>query len=170
MLAGVNRRIKRLKRKIKLHKICMALLIAVLLTACADNPELAQFRKSMDDFCTKVSEIDSDINNIDAKAENAVSELLAYLDDLDIVFQSFARLEFPEEFAYLETLADESSQYMTEAVKSYHEAYSGNSYNESTAEYARQYYSRAYKRIQIIISYLHGEEPTDADLSIEYNN
>ena len=56
---------------------------------------------------------------------------------------------------------------MTEAVKSYHEAYSNGSYNEYTAEYARQNYSRAYKRVQIIITFLHGEEPSDADLTAE---
>ncbi len=52
-------------------------------------------------------------------------------------------------------------------MKSYHEAYSNGSYNEYTAEYARQNYSRAYKRVQIIITFLHGEEPSDADLTAE---
>ena len=122
----------------------------------------------MDDFCTRISEIDTSINSIDAEAENASEELLTYLDDLDIVFRSFAKLDFPEEFDYLEELADESSEYMTEAVQSYHDAFDNNSYNESTAEYARQNYSRAYKRVQIIISFLHGEEPQDPDLTIEY--
>lgn len=147
----------------------LILLAAMLLTACGEDPELTRFRKSMDDFCTKISEIDSGINNIDAQSENAVSELLGYLDELDRTFKSFAALDFPEEFDYLEELADESSQYMTEAVSSYHEAYSNGSYNKSVAEYARQNYSRSYKRIQIIIAFLHGEEPNDADLSIEYN-
>lgn len=139
------------------------------MTACGEDPELARFRKSMDEFCTKISEIDSSINQIDAQSDNATTELLACLDDLDRTFQHFAQLDFPQEFDYLESLADESSEYMTEAVKSYHNAYGSNAYDESTAEYAKQNYSRAYKRIQIIISFLHGEEPTDADLSIEYS-
>ncbi len=157
------------KRIIKIPIFFSILLMYTLLTACGEDPELASFRKSMDDFCTKISEIDSSINNIDAQAENAVSELLGYLDDLDLTFKSFAVLDFPEEFDYLEGLADESSQYMTEAVSSYHEAYKNGTYNPDVAEYARQNYSRSYKRIQIIISFLHGEEPDDADLSIEYN-
>ena len=128
---------------------------------------LSRFRDEMDNFCTRISEIDSSINNIDAQSENAISELLACLDDLDLIFQDFAELDFPEEFDYLEELADEAGQYMTEAVKSYHEAYSNGSYNEYTAEYARQNYSRAYKRVQIIITFLHGEEPSDADLTAE---
>ena len=127
--------------KNRTHKIPIFFLIilaAMLLTACGEDPDLARFRKNMDDFCTKISEIDSSINNIDAQSENAVSELLGYLDELDATFKDFAALDFPEEFDYLEGLADESSQYMTEAVSSYHEAYSNGSYNEYTAEYARQ--------------------------------
>ena len=123
----------------------------------------------MDDFCTRISEIDTSINNINAEEEDASEELLTYLDDLDIVFQSFARLDFPEEFDYLENLAEESSEYMTEAVKNYHSAYGGDKYDEATAQYAKQNYSRAYKRVQIIISFLHGEEPQDPDLTIEYD-
>ena len=145
-------------------------LAAVLLTACGEDPELTRFRKSMDDFCTRISEIDTAINDIDAESDDAASELLTCLDDLDLVFQSFSELDFPEDFDYLEDLADESSEYMTEAVKSYHEAFGSNSYNEQTAEYARQNYSRAYKRVQIIISFLHGEEPLDPDLTVEYEN
>lgn len=146
-----------------------AILTAILLTACGKDPVLAQFRKDMDAFCTKISEIDTAINSIDASADNATAELLDCLDELDIVFQGFARLDFPEEFDYLESLADESSQFMTEAVKNYHEAYGSGSYNAAVAEYAKQYYIKAYKRVQIIITFLHGEIPSDADLTIEYS-
>ena len=150
--------------KKKVRMLFAAVLASVMFTACGEDPELTRFRKSMDEFCTMVSVIDANINSIDAESENATTELLAYLDDLDLVFQSFAQLDFPEEFDYLEELAEQSSECMTEAVKSYHEAFSNGSYNEYTAEYAKEYYSRAYKRVQIIITFLHGEEPNDADL------
>ena len=65
----------------KLPLICAALLVMIVLTACGEDPALTQFRKSMDDFCTKISEIDTSINGIDAQSENAKSELLGYLDD-----------------------------------------------------------------------------------------
>ncbi len=156
--------------KIKAKIVFTVFSACIVLSSCGENSALTQFRKSMDDFCTKISEIDTSINNIDAESEQAADELLTYLDDLDIVFQSFARLDFPEEFNYLENLADESSEYMTEAVKSYHDAFGNGTYNESTAEYARENYSRAYKRVQIIISFLHGEEPQDPDLTIEYGS
>ncbi|MDE5590694.1 MAG: hypothetical protein K2J60_16400 [Acetatifactor sp.] len=149
------------------NKLCMliaAVFATVMLTACGEDPELVQFRKNVDDFCNKISEIDNGMNNIDAQADGAVAEFLGYLDELDLLFQSFANLDFPEEFDYLEATADEASQYMTTAVESYHEAYSNGSYNEYTADYAYGNYSRAYKRIQIIISFLHGETPDDVNI------
>lgn len=155
--------------KNKVISMILSLLMVSMLAACGEDLALTQFKKSMDDFCSKVAEIDTAINNIDAEKENAPDELLGYLSDLDIVFQSFARLDFPEEFDYLENLADEASSYMTEAVKSYKDAYSNDSYNEATAEYARQNYERANKRIQIILDFLHGEEPDDENLTIEYS-
>lgn len=171
---GISLKSKTKKEKGKIPKIALtsiaAVLTVIMLTACGQDPELARFRKDMDSFCTKISEIDNSINSIDATADNASSELLACLDDLDLVFQAFARLDFPPDFDYLEDVADESSQFMTEAVKNFHSAYSNGSYNEYTAEYAKQYYIKAYKRVQIIITFLHGEIPTDPDLTIEYSN
>ena len=89
-------------------------LTIVMMTACGQEPELIQFRKSIDEFCTKVSEIDTAINSIDAQASDATAQLLSCLDELDMVYKSFAGLDFPEEFDYLENLADESSEYMTD--------------------------------------------------------
>lgn len=151
-------------------KVCLLLavvLTAVLLTACGEDPKLAQFRNNIESFCTKVSEIDTSINSIDAQSDNAVAELLSNLDELDSVFQSFAELDFPEEFDYLEEVADKSSEYMSIAVSSYHEAYSNNTYNKYTGDYAKENYSRAYKCIQIIITFLHGDRPDDSDLNFD---
>ena len=72
---------------------------------------------------------------------------------------------FPTEFDYLESLADEASEYMTTAVESYHDAYDNGGYNQLTADYAKENYARAYKRIQIIITFLHGEQPEDVNLT-----
>ncbi len=145
----------------KIYLLITAILTAVVLTACGEDPELVQFRQSIDDLFTKISDIDSAMNSIDSTSADAVSDLLHHLDDLDLVFQSFAKLDFPEEFDYLEETAQEASQYMTTAVESYHEAYSNGSYNEYTAEYAYGNYSRACRRLQVIISFLHGESPDD---------
>lgn len=152
--------------KIKYQILC--LLTAIGLTGCGKDPELLNFQTVIDDFCTGISEIDTSINNIDTASDNYTQELLGYLDELNEEFQNFAEVDFPEEYDYLEGLADEAGEYMSEAVSSYHEAFSNDSYNEYIADYALQNYSRAYKRIQIIIAFLHGEEPNDANLKIEY--
>ena len=149
----------------KMSALLLSILCACSLTACGSNPELTKFKNEMDSFCTSISEIDSAINSVDPDSEDAVEEVLLLLDKLEDEFGKFAEFDFPEEYDYLEELADESSEYMAEAVEHYHEAYSNNSYNEYLAEYAQENYSRAYKRVQIIITFLHGEEPTDADLT-----
>lgn len=154
-----------MKNKVRL--LIAGLLASTALTACGEDPELTQFRNSIESFCTEISQIDTAINGIDASSEGAVRELLSYLDDLEDAFQEFAELDFPEEFDYLEEIADQAGDYMSNAVSGYHEAYSDSSYDETIAAYAGENYSRAYKRIQIIITFLHGETPEDVDLQIE---
>ncbi len=152
--------------KTKLRMLFTLFLTLILFTACGEDAEVTQFYKNIDDFCIKVSQIDTSINSIDATtdADAAVSELLSCLDELDMVFRTFSTLSFPEEFDYMKNTAKEASDYMTTAVESYHEAFKGTSYDEAAAEYAKENYNRAYKRIQIIISLLHGETPQDKDL------
>ena len=120
--------------KKKILALTAGLLTALTLTACGKDPALTQFKEEIDSFCTEISDIDTEINNVDATSENATDELLGYLDQLDSAFQDFAALDFPTEFDYLESLADEN-------------------------------YARAYKRIQIIITFLHGEQPEDVNLT-----
>ena len=60
-----------------------------------------------------------------------------------------------------DTATDELLGYL----ESYHEAYSNGGYNQLTADYAKENYARAYKRIQIIITFLHGEQPENVNLT-----
>ena len=153
-----------MKNKIK---VMTAVLFSTLaLSACGADPAMTQFKNEMDAFCTTISEIDTSINAIDATQDNAATTLLGYLNDLDTEFRELAELDFPDEFDYLESLSDEASAYMTEAVSSYHSLYTGDTYDEALAEYAKENYSRAYKRIQIILSILHGEDPDNANYTI----
>lgn len=153
--------------KKRLHILIATFVSVILLTACGEDPELTKFKNNVDDFCAKLAEIHTAINSIDASQDTAVDELLDNLDELDYVFQSFAKLDFPNEFDKLEPIAIDASHYMTTAVENFHLAYSNDSYNEYIAEYAQQNYARAYKRIQIIISFLHGEIPDEVNLSVE---
>jgi len=155
-----------LKNKIRLITACI--LAFFILTACGRKDEIVKFREEVDSFCINISEIGTQIDNVDADSENAVYEILEYLDQLDAEFQKFAELDFPEEFDYLEPIADEAGEYMTIAAESFRDAYTNESYDTETFkakyEYARQNKARAYKRIQIIIAFLQGEDPEDIGL------
>lgn len=141
-----------------------------LLCGCGKDPKLEAFKDSIDNFCNNLVRINEEINEIDPQKENASNELLTKLDELQGHFESFADYDFPQEFDYLESLADEASEYMATATTSYEKAYSNNSYDTDTAAYAQENYERAYKRIRIILSFIRGEEPEDADVSIQYTN
>lgn len=159
---------KILKKKLQL--IAATIFVSLSLTGCGEDPQLTQFRDEIETFCTNISNLDTSINSIDASLDTASEELLGYLDELDVEFQKLAAIDFPEEFDYLENLSDEASEYMTEAVSNYHTVYSSAVFDETTAAYAHENYSRAYKRVQVIITFLHGETPEDADLTIEYGD
>lgn len=146
-----------MKKKLLLAVICL-----LLLCSCGGNPINAKFNNEINEFCDNISTIDAKINAINVEAEEnslryATSDLLTYLDELEIEFMKFSNLDFPEEFNYLEDMAKEAGTYMTEAVASYHKAYE-DGYNESMEEYARENYSRACKRVQLALAVLRGED------------
>lgn len=147
--------------------LSILLLICTILSGCGKDEELENFSQDFENFCINISTLDTSINNIDANNEKAKEELLYYIDQLDAQFRSLAALDFPEKFDDLEALAKQASEYMSEAASAYHTAYSGDTYAENYNDYAYEYYKRAYRRVQVIITYLHGEEPQDADLTEE---
>lgn len=145
--------------KNKLIVLLTVLSLCFTFTGCGEDPELAKFKNEMNAFCAEIADIDAGINSIDAESETAKDELLEYLDKANDSFKKLANMSIPEEFSYLEELADKASEDMTEAVNMYHDAFSNHSYNEYTYDYAGEYYKRAYKRLTYIISLLHGEIP-----------
>mgnify|MGYP001081347090 CR=1 FL=1 len=153
--------------KNKFLLLLSSLVLCIFLAGCGEDPQITQFKNDIDSFCNEIAVIDTNINSIDAQSENAKYELLGYLDQLNQSFQSLAEISVPDEYAYIKGLAEEASSYMTTAVESYHEAFGENSYNEYTAEYARENYERAYKRITVIIKLLHGEDISDLGATIE---
>ncbi len=145
-------------------------LVCFMLTGCGEDPELAKFKTEMDSFCNEIIEIDAGINNIDANSEDAKDQLLKYLNQADDAFRKLANISIPEEFAYLDELTDKASEDMTQAVSLYEDAFSNNSFNEYTFDYATEYYKRAYTRLTYIISLLHGDIPDNDDIIIYDEN
>lgn len=152
--------------KTKLYILLTTLLFAFLLVGCSESKELKEFRTAFDTFCTDVADLDDSINAIDAAAEDAPAQLLTMLDELDVKFQELAALKIPQEFSYMENLADEASENMTLAVENYHTAFESEYYDSYTANIASQYYERAYKRIQYMITFMHGDVPDDENVQM----
>lgn len=148
--------------------ILIAFFLTFFMIGCGEDPKLSKFKNDVSSFCDEITLLDASINSIDAQAESAPDELLNYLDRLEQAFKVFADISAPEEYAYIEDLADEASAYMVTAVSAYHEAYGENSYNEYTAEYARENYERAYLRITVILQLLRGEEINIEGVTVEH--
>lgn len=150
-----------------MKKLAVILLLSIMLTGCnKDNVdyEMTKFHGEINDFCDNLKEIDSSINQItnitadEQGLKTATTTLMRNLDLLKDEFAKFSNLDFPTEYDYLEKLADESYDYMNEAVNAYRKTYQEN-YTSSMEEYAQENYKRAYKRVQIIIDVLNGKEP-----------
>jgi len=158
-----------------MKKIVLLLTAALLLTGCAkQDTQMIKFEKDMNSFCDKIVKIDKDINDIDivytndSELEKAKKELLECLDRLDVEFQKFADIDFPEDFDYLEDMADEAGEYMTEAVETYHTIYgTEDGYSVNMEDYANENYARAYKRVKVITALLRGETPDEEGLTIQ---
>lgn len=147
--------------------ILSTLLIIPALTGCGKNDstdELAAYQASMNTFCDNIAYINDQINALDGSGESDVDNLLENLDILDAQFSEMADLEVPEEFAAIDNLADEASENMSMAVSYYHEAFEQDNFNQSYADAAFEYYTRANIRIGYILKILHGEEIMDDNI------
>lgn len=136
-----------------------SLFAALLLTACGENEELTAYQEDMTTFFERAAEYNDQMNAIDRTSDTAVIELLGYLDAFAEDIAWMAQLEVPDRFSAVESLADEADENMKEAVALYHDAYGDNSYDEASAQAAREYYDRTNIRLQYIITILHGEIP-----------
>ncbi len=151
--------------------VCAVLLCGILLTACGEDESLTAYQEDMNTFFEHIAAFNDDMNAIDASAENAESQLLSYLDQLQEEFTWMAELEVPERFSAVESLADEADENMQQAVSLYHRAYESEPFDEGVAQAAREYYDRANIRIQYIVMILHGEIPEGEGITyIEENS
>lgn len=144
----------------KRFKIAAAVIICgFLLTACGKDEALTTYQEDMNRFFETAASYHENMNAIDPTSQDAVPQLLAYLDGLQNEITWMAELEVPEQFSAAESLADEADENMKEAVALFHEAYEGDTYDEALGQAALEYYERVNVRIQYIITILHGEIP-----------
>lgn len=152
--------------KKKLITMLITLCFAASITGCGENRELTKYKEEMDTFFDNVEVIHNKMNTIDEESDDALDKLFECLDELDKEFLAMAKLNVPDEFSSLESLADEASENMSLAVENYKKAYSKDSYNEYTAATADEYYARANKRFQYMIDILHGKMPEGEGVTI----
>ena len=149
-----------------IKSICLALFLLLLLAGCGKKDEaLEEYQTNMEAFFEHIVEFNDNMNAIDVSQGDYVSQMLSYLDALDAEVAWMAQLEVPDEFSAVESLADEASENMTQAVLFYHMAYDNGEYDENVEAAAKEYYDRANLRIQYIITLLHGEVPQGEGLT-----
>lgn len=140
--------------------LLMVFLCGLVLTGCGKTEEaLDEYQVNMATFFNHISEYHNNMNAIDVNEEGYVTTLLDYLDQLDAELSWMAGLEVPSEFSAVESLADEASENMSQAVSLFHTAYEGETFDAATEQAAREYYERANVRLQYIVTILHGEIP-----------
>ncbi len=160
-----------------MRKFVLTLLICLALTGCGEqegkNPDLVKFEENINAICDSIVAIDNEINSIEFSYEDedrykdAKDALIEQLNLLEKEFIKFSEIDFPADYDYLEKMADEAGAYMTEAVNSYTLMYGDDGYTVNMEEYANENYSRAYKRINIILALLRGETPDEEGLTIQ---
>lgn len=154
----------------KLVVLCVSLLCGLWMTGCGEDEKLTAYQEDMNTFFEHVADIHDGMNSIDATADDAVNQLLSYLDQLEDEIAWMAELETPDQFSAVDSLADEADENMKQAVALYHNAYEAEEFDETTAQAARQYYDRANLRIQYIIMILHGEIPEGEGITYTEEN
>lgn len=153
----------------KNKKLIIMAAAVLCLSGCSETnteKELADFSSSISAFTTVIKNVNEQINEIDTSSEDASEQLLEILDELDTEFQELAELAVPEQYKSIESLADEASTNMTNAVSYYHTAYEAENFSEQDAEIAYEYYTRAMTRVQYIGYILVGEIPEGENITI----
>ncbi len=153
-------------------------LMLLLLASCgrsgsgsSEADDIKAFRSTVDTFNSRIVEIDAAINSIDYSDPSYRTDLTGKLSELNTLFTDFANVEFPSDFDYLEHLADEAAEYMSNAVNGYNEAFNNSSLSteaiSSAYEEASVNYANAFKRIKVIMTFLNGEVSQDANVTTE---
>lgn len=158
--------------KNKVSSMLCTVLLASLLVACGssvstDTPAASQYKNQLNNFFDSVTTIDKEINELDPEDADSVSELFVYLNELEEQFKYFADINVPSEYKATESLADEAYDYMVQANDYFEMSFADGAYNEYTYAAGMECYRRANKRVQYIISIIHGQLPEDDNISFE---
>ncbi len=154
----------------KTSALIASILVMSVLFGCgkssAESEELSKYKESMTSFYNKLSFYNTEINTINPEAEDAPSQLLLVMDQMNEAYKNMASCEIPEEFESISEIAQEAADYMQSANDYYHLAYD-DEFNEDDEDLARQYYERANSRVKVMLEVLHGEIPEGDNVIVE---
>lgn len=154
------------RMKFKLIIVSALLSFSLFTCGCGKDAELTKYEEEVTAFIDSVGDIKLQMEEIDINSDSAIVDTLSCLDQMQEQFYLLAEMDVPKEFASIESLADEASEYMTEAVSIYHEVFEADEYDAANADVAGQNYDRAMKRLSYISTLLQGELPEDENLII----
>ena len=152
--------------KFKLIIISALLSLSLFAGGCGKDAELTKYEEEVTAFIDEVANIKIRMDEIDINSDSAIVDTLICLDQMQEQFYFLSEMDVPKEFSSIESLADEASEYMTEAVTIYHEVFEADEYDSANADVAAQNYDRAMKRLSYISTLLQGELPEDENLII----
>ncbi len=155
----------------KSFAILISLLCAALLGGCAttNSVKVASFEAQISIIVDSIEEINEKMNAIDTESDSADTEMLSYMKELSAAIDNLAALEIPSnDYQYVNDLALEAQENMAEALTLYTQILSsGAEYDPDVAETAFAYYQKACRRVSVIVSLLHGNTPSDVEISYE---
>jgi len=145
----------------KYRIIVFFITFTLLFTGCGPKAEqVIAFQNELNTVISKIESIHTELESLDATNKNASTQALEALSNLKEAFDELASIDVKDEaYTFITDLAIEGSQYMEQAYKLFEEAYTAEHFDKETAELAYQYLERASKRINVIITMLHGEVP-----------
>jgi seryl-tRNA synthetase len=141
--------------------LALFIICTLLLTGCSSKAEqVIAFQNELNSVITKMENIHNELESLDVKDKDASGQALEALSSLKDAFEELVAIDVKDEqFSFINDLAIEGSQYMEQAYKFFEEAYTSERFDRETADLAYQYLERATKRINVIITMLHGEVP-----------
>lgn len=141
--------------------LALILSFSLNLSSCGQNTEeILTFQTELNEVLLDMESLHTELNTLDVSNENAANIALDYLSELKADFDKLAAIEVTDEdHAYITGLAAEGADYMSQAYDLFCTAYSGDTFDEATADLAYQHLERATTRIRVIVNMLHGEIP-----------
>ncbi len=152
----------------------LALCLLLNISGCGKSKEdetLTSYRDSMTTCYETIASSTSALDAINPSSNSAVTDMLTQLDQINTAFQDMAALEVPEEYASIESMADDAAYYMGEASRLYHEAFADGGYLPDVGNNAKSQYTAAMTYLSYIGDILMGEIPEgneDVTVTVTY--